>query len=95
MRKARAVVKIPPEFLAPADSASVSPDDTAAAFMRVNSGLSRQGLAVACDSSRLTEIRLCMTKDFAFRDCVGLASHVCSRDKIAMPVLHADMNGMK
>ncbi len=95
VRKARAVVKIPPEFLAPAEAASVSPDDIAAAFIRVNSGLSRQGLAVACDSTRLTEIRLCMTKDFAFRDCAGVASRACSRDNVAMPVLHADMNGMK
>ena len=95
VRKSRAVVKIPPEFLTPAESTSVAPDDIAAAFMRVNSGLSRQGLAVACDSTRLTEIRLCMTKDFAFRDCAGVASRACARDKIAMPILHADMNGMK
>jgi len=36
-----------------------------------------------------------MTKDFALRECAGVAGHGCTRDKIAMPVLHADMNEMK
>jgi ribonuclease T2 len=94
-RKARAAVKIPAEYLAPAEALSVAPDDVASAFMKANPGLPQAALAVACDPSRLTEVRLCMTKDFAFRDCPGVTSRACKRDKIAMPAVHADMNGMK
>jgi ribonuclease T2 len=95
VRKARAVVKIPAEYLAPAEAQSVSPGDVAAAFVKANPGLSRTAFAVACDASRLTEVRLCMTKDFSFHECADVVSHACKRDKIAMPAVRGDMSGMK
>jgi len=95
VRKARAVVKIPTDYIAPAETLSVSPDAVAAAFVKTNPGLSRLGLAVACDATRLTEVRLCMAKDFTFHDCADVASHACKRDKIAIPAVHAEINGMK
>jgi len=99
VRKARAAVKIPADYLAPAEPLSVSPDDVAAAFVKANPDLPRSALAVACDATRLTEVRLCMTKDlgkdFTFHDCADVASHACKRDKIAMPAVHAEMSGMK
>jgi ribonuclease T2 len=94
-RKARAVVKIPAEYLAPAEPLDVAPGDVAAAFVKANPGLPQAALAVVCDSSRLTEIRLCMAKDFTFHDCPGVTSRACKRDKIAMPAVHGEMNGMK
>jgi len=95
IHKARAAVKIPPEYLAPSEALSVSPDDVASAFVKANPGLPRTALAVACDATRLTEVRLCMAKDFSFHDCADVASHACKRDKIAMPAVHAEMNGTK
>ncbi len=95
MRKARAAVKIPSDYLAPAEPLSVSPDDVAAAFVKANPGLPRTAIAVACDATRLTEVRVCMAKDFTFHDCADVASHACKRDKIAMPAVHAELNGMK
>jgi ribonuclease T2 len=89
------VVNIPAEYLAPAEPLNVSPDDVAAAFVKANPGLSRTALAVACDASRLTEMRVCITKDFSFHDCADVVSHACKRDKIAMPAVHGDMSGMK
>ena len=47
----------------------VSPGDVAEAFVKANPGLSHADLAVACGGKRLSEVRICMTKDFAFRDC--------------------------
>jgi ribonuclease T2 len=92
-------VKIPSDYLAPAEPLSVSPDDVAAAFVKANPGLPRTALAVACDASRLTEVRVCITKDlakdFTFHDCADVVSHACKRDKIAMPAAHAEINGMK
>ena len=95
VRKARAVVKIPSGYLAPAEPLSVSPDDVAAAFVKANPGLPRTAVAIACDATRLTEVRVCMAKDFTFHDCADVTSHACKRDKIAMPAVHAELNGMK
>jgi ribonuclease T2 len=95
IRKARAAVKVPTAYLAPAEPLSVSPDDVAAAFVKANPGLPRTALAIVCDATRLTEVRVCITKDFTFHDCAEVASHACKRDKIAMPAVHAELNGMK
>src|SRR5476651_360214 len=51
VRKARAVVKIPAEFIELDKPITVKPDDVAEAFVKANAGLSRAAFAVACDSS--------------------------------------------
>jgi ribonuclease T2 len=66
VRKARAVVKIPAEFIELDKPITVKPDDVAEAFVKANPGLSRAAFAfaVACDSKRLSEVRACLNKDF-------------------------------
>jgi len=90
VRKARAAVKIPAAYVEPAEPLSVSPDEVAAAFVAANPGLSRGALAVACDATRLTEVRLCMAKDFTFQACAEVAGRACRRDKIAMPAVRGE-----
>ncbi len=87
VRKARAVVKIPPDYLVLDKPITVTPDDVAEAFVKINPGLSRAGLAVACDSKRLNEVRICLGKDFSFRDCAEVTRRSCRRDRIAMPAV--------
>jgi ribonuclease T2 len=87
VRKARAVVKIPADYLALDKPITVTPDEVAEAFVKANPGLSRANLAVACDSKRLNEVRICLGKDFAFRDCVEVTRRACRRDRIAMPAM--------
>ena len=87
VRKARAVVKIPPDYLALDKPITVTPDDVAEAFVKANPGLSRASVAVACDSKRLNEVRVCLGKDFAFRDCAEVTRRACRRDSIAMPAV--------
>jgi ribonuclease T2 len=87
VRKARAVVKIPPDYLALDKPITVTPDDVAEAFVKVNPGLSRASVAVACDSKRLNEVRICLGKDFSFRDCAEVTRRSCRRDRIAMPAV--------
>ena len=89
VRKARAVVKIPAAYLDPPSPVAVSPDAVAKAFVKANPGLTRAAMAVTCNSTRLTEVRLCMTKDFAFRDCANVARRSCKRDKVEMPAVRA------
>ncbi len=87
VRKARAVMKIPADFIEVDKPIGVSPDDIAEAFVKANPGLSRAGIAVACDSKRLSEVRVCLSKDFSFRDCPEVTRRACKRDKIAMPAV--------
>ena len=85
VRQARAAVKIPAEYLAVATPLTVTPDQVAEAFVKANAGLARAGLAVSCDSKRLSEVRICLAKDFTFRDCAEVARRSCRRDTIVMP----------
>jgi ribonuclease T2 len=87
VRKARAVVKIPPDYLDLGEPITVTPGEIAAAFVRANPGLSRAGLAVTCDSKRLSEVRICLTREFSFRDCAEVTRRACRREKIAMPAV--------
>ena len=87
VRKARAVVKIPDEFVELDKPVSVKPDDVAAAFVKANAGMSPGAVAVACDSKRLSEVRVCLNKDFSFRDCAEVTRRACKRDSIAVPAM--------
>ncbi len=87
VRKARAVVKIPPDYLELSSPITVSPGEVAEAFVQANPGLSRAALTVSCDGRRLTEVRVCLGKDFSFHDCPEIARRTCRVDKIAMPAV--------
>ena len=89
-RKARAVVKIPADYLDLAAPVSVAPDAVADAFVKANPGLARDDMAVTCDRTRLTEVRLCMGKDFVFHACPDVARRSCSRDKVEIPAVHSE-----
>jgi ribonuclease T2 len=85
-RKARAVVKIPPEFIDLEAALTVAPDAVEAAFVKANPGLTPAGIAVTCDSKRLSEVRVCFSKDLHFRDCGEIDRRgVCRRNQVVMP----------
>jgi ribonuclease T2 len=85
VRKARAVVKIPPEYLDVSTALTVTPDEVEDAFVKANPALTRAGIAVSCDAKRLKEVRICLTRAFGFRDCAEIDRRSCRRDKLAMP----------
>jgi ribonuclease T2 len=85
IRKARAVVKIPPEFIDLSDTKTVSPAEVEAAFIKVNPGLSASAIAVTCNRTRLSEVRICMAKDLQFRACDENDRRACRRDQLVMP----------
>jgi ribonuclease T2 len=87
VRKARAVTKIPAEYLEPDKPIMVTPDEVTEAFLKANPGMPRTAIAIACDSKRLSEVRICLAKDFSFHDCAELTRRTCKRDKIAMPAV--------
>jgi ribonuclease T2 len=87
VRKARAVIKIPAEFIELDKPITVKPDDVAEAFVKANAGMSRNAIAVACDSKRLSEVRVCLNKDLSFHDCAEVTRRACKRDSVAMPAM--------
>jgi ribonuclease T2 len=87
VRKARAVVKIAPEFTDLKEPLSVTPRAVEVAFIKTNPGLSPGAMAIGCDAKRLAEVRLCLSKDLHFCDCAEIAKRSCSREPLTMPPL--------
>jgi ribonuclease T2 len=87
VRKARAAVKIPVAYQDVASPLTVSGDEVAEAFVKANPNLPRDAISVACSRNRLSEVRICMTKDLAFRDCAEVAHRSCRREHLAMPAM--------
>jgi ribonuclease T2 len=85
IRKARAAVKIPAEFLDLAAPKTVAPNTIEDAFIKDNPGLSHSAIAVICDRNRLSEVRICMNKDLQFRACEEIDRRACRRDQVVMP----------
>ena len=85
VRKARATVKIPPAYLDLAEPKTVSPSEVEEAFVAANPGLTREAIAIGCDSKRLNEVRICLSKDLKFRNCAEVDRRACRRDQMVMP----------
>ena len=85
IRKARAAVNIPPEYNDLQAPLTVSPAQVEDAFVKANPGLTQSGIAVECSRSRMSEVRLCLSKDLKFRDCPEVAKRSCRRDQLVMP----------
>src|SRR5580704_5307242 len=85
VRKARGAIKIPPDYVDLQQPLNVAPGAVQDAFVKANDGLTPGAIAVECDNRRLTEIRICLTKDLKFRDCPEVTKRACTRDQVTMP----------
>jgi ribonuclease T2 len=85
VRKARAAVKIPPDYADLKQPLSVTPRNVEDAFINANAGMSRGAIAIGCARKRLTEVRICLSKDLQFRDCPVIVKRSCRRDQLVMP----------
>jgi ribonuclease T2 len=85
IRKARSAVKIPLEFLELSDPKTVAPSEIEDAFIKVNPGLSDAAITVTCNRTRLSEVRICMSKDLQFRACEEIDRRGCRREQVVMP----------
>jgi ribonuclease T2 len=84
IRKARAAVTIPPEYTDPQAPLTVTPREVVDNFIKANAGLRSAGIQIDCDRTRLREVRICLTRDLAFRDCTGRPP-VCRSESVVMP----------
>jgi len=85
VRKARAAVKIPPDYVDVKEPLTVTPAAVEDAFVKANAGLKPTDMAIVCDKKRLNEVRLCLSKDLQFHDCPDVAKRSCRRDQLLMP----------
>jgi ribonuclease T2 len=63
----------------------VAPAEIEEAFIKANPGLSSSAIAVTCDKTRLSEVRICMNKDLQFRACEEIDRRACRREQVTMP----------
>jgi len=47
--------------------------------------VSNSAVSVICDQRRLSEVRICMSKDLQFRGCEEIDRRACRRDQVEMP----------
>ena len=85
IRKARAAVRIPEEFLQLSEPKTIAPAELEDAFIKINPGLSNSAISVTCDSKRLSEVRICLSKDMQFRACEEIDRRACRREQVVMP----------
>lgn len=85
IRKARAIIKIPEDYLQLNEARTVTPAAVEEAFIKANPGLPAGGVAVTCNRTRLSEVRICLSKELQFRACDEVDRQACRRDEVTMP----------
>lgn len=85
IRKARAQVTIPTQYRELHKPLSVSPGAIQDAFIKANPGLTAEDIAIECEANRLTEVRLCLSKDLKYRACSEIVGDSCRRARVLMP----------
>jgi ribonuclease T2 len=85
LRAAREKITIPAEFRNLETYLTIDPDDAERAFLTSNKGLPADGIVVTCDRRYLREVRICLTKDLAFRGCDEIDRRSCRLSKVVMP----------
>ncbi|WP_127523907.1 ribonuclease [Mesorhizobium sp. Z1-4] len=84
-REAYERVAIPPELDNALDPSRISADAVESAFISANPGLPPEGIAVSCKSGRLTEVRICLTKQLEFRSCSEVDARGCRASNLYVP----------
>lgn len=82
VRTAWTRVRIPPGL----GGGMANPHVAEQAFLKANRGLPADGIAVTCDRRYLREVRICMTRELAFRSCPAIDRQACRLHRVQMPV---------
>jgi ribonuclease T2 len=85
VRKARARVVIPPQYIHPEVLLKVTPAQVINAFLAANEGLKPAGILIECNRNKLREVRICFSRDLKFRDCSRTGQRVCRAELLTMP----------
>lgn len=85
VRAAHDKVVVPEELRSLDAYRTVAPGAVEDAFRRANPMLPAQGITVACDERYLREVRICLTKELAFRPCPEIDRRSCRSAAAVMP----------
>lgn len=90
-------IRIPERFINPFEAQYLSPRDVVSEFVRINPGLRPDMMAVNCSrtAKRLSEIRICFSKDGKLRSCGENESQrrMCSMDTVFVPPVRSTTRG--
>ena len=84
-RRAVATVVIPSDLTRPNVAARLTPSQIQADFVAANPGMTADGLAVDCRRGVFTGIKVCLTKDLAFRPCEEVHATSCQGNYLEIP----------
>ncbi|MCX2721663.1 ribonuclease T2 family protein [Roseibium salinum] len=84
-RKAFEKIAIPGVFSALETRGKASPATVERAFRLANPGLEDDAMAVSCVDGELEEVRICLTRDLAFRSCPSVDRAACRAASLAVP----------
>jgi ribonuclease T2 len=76
-RKAYGRITIPPVLAKVTKPLTVAPRVIEDAMIEANPGLTPQAITIECDQGRISEARICLTKDLDFRACGVDAARDC------------------
>jgi len=82
VRAAFAKVAIPEAFAAPRAPLSMTAQAVEEAFRAANPALGGDMIAVDCQSDRLREVRICLSKDLAFTPCPQVDRRGCALRRV-------------
>jgi ribonuclease T2 len=84
-REAVGKVATPPSLERPSDNVESSPAEVERAFITANPRLKPSMIAVQCDGGAMSEVRICMSRDLAFRPCPEVDRGACRASRVSLP----------
>ncbi|MBB6179063.1 ribonuclease T2 family protein [Pseudorhizobium flavum] len=84
-RQAFERIQIPPKVSDGEARLTLPAAEIERSFVAANPGMSTSGIAISCEGQRLKEIRICLTKEFRFRDCAEVDRGGCRLDRVELP----------
>lgn len=84
-RQAYERINIPQALKNAKTSAKLGIEQIENMLVAANPNLGKDGIAVTCDDGKLDEIRICLTKDLAFRDCLEVDRNACRLKSVDLP----------
>ena len=89
VRAAYAAVKIPARYILPNEPIITTPQQLVLDFVKTNRDLTARMISVQCgnsrDNARLSELRICFTRDGAFRECGDNERRSCRATRLTLP----------
>ncbi len=86
VRKARDSVKLPNDFVAPAQQMQLSPSDIDTKFAAANPTFPKPAFKASCQNGALQEARICFDKNLSPRACSVSAGECTAPTMIVLPV---------